>query len=112
MEHYRRSSHAVYDLKYHLVWITKYRKLVLQGPIATRVRELIREIGKSKDVEIVKGHRSRDHVHLFVSVPPNISVSDMLKSVKGKTRSFGPRCFTFWNLRIWHGRSIGCPNYS
>jgi putative transposase len=66
MEHYRRSSHTVYDLKYHLVWITKYRKPVLTGSIAIRLLELIREIRKSRDVEILKGHISRDHVHIFV----------------------------------------------
>ena len=85
MEHYRRSSHTVYDLKYHLVWVTKYRKPVLTGEIAIRLRELVREICKSKDIEILKGHISRNHVHIFVSVPPHISVSDLLKSVKGKT---------------------------
>ena len=83
MENYRRSSHSVYDLKYHLVWITKYRKPVLKGPVGIRLRELIREICKSKDVEIFKGHVSRDHVHIFVSVPPHISVSNLLKSIKG-----------------------------
>ena len=84
MEHYRRSSHTIYDLKYHLAWVTKYRKPILKGEIAVRLRELIREICKSKDVEIVKGHISRDHVHIFVLVPPHISVSDLLKSVKGR----------------------------
>ena len=74
MEYYRRSSHTVYDIKYHLVWITKYRKPVLRGAIAERVRDLIREICKARDVEILKGHVSADHVHIFVSVPPHISV--------------------------------------
>lgn len=72
MEHYRRSSHTVYDIKYHLVWITKYRKPVLKGEVATRLRELIREICKANDVEILKGHVSKEHVHIFVSVPPHI----------------------------------------
>ena len=67
MEHYRKSSHTVYDIKYHIVWITKYRKPVLRADIAQRVRELIREICRVNDVEIIKGHISRDHVHIFVS---------------------------------------------
>jgi putative transposase len=54
MEYYRKSSHTVYDLKYHLVWVTKYRKSVLRGEIAGRVRDLIREICKANDVEIIK----------------------------------------------------------
>ena len=84
MENYRRSSHSVYDIKYHIVWITKYRKPVLRGEIADRVRELIREICKAKNIEIIKGHISRDHVHLFVSVPPHLSVSKLVQSVKGE----------------------------
>ena len=85
MEHYRRSSHTVYDLKYHIVWITKYRKPILSSEIGKRVRDLIREICKAKDVEIIKGHVSRDHVHIFVSVPPHISVSQLVQALKGKT---------------------------
>ncbi len=70
MKNYRKSSHTVYDLKYHIVWITKYRKPVLRGDIAERLRDLIRQICKSNDVEIIKRHVSKDHVHVFVSVPP------------------------------------------
>ena len=105
MEHYRRSSHTVYDLKYHLVWITKYRKPVLTGPIATRLRELIREVCKSRDVEILKGHISRDHVHIFVSVPPHLSVSNLLKSIKGKTSRKMLMEFKALNRQFW-GRHL------
>ena len=43
MEHYRKSSHAIYDIKYHIVWITKYRKSVMTGKIASKTRELIQQ---------------------------------------------------------------------
>ena len=85
MKNYRKTSHSVYDLKFHLVWITKYRKPVLFGNVATRLRDLVREICKSMHVKILKGHVSKDHVHLLVSVPPYISVSELVKRVKGKT---------------------------
>ena len=85
MEKYRKTSHAVYDIKYHFVWITKYRKPVLLGDVATRLRDLIREICKSMDIEIIRGHVSKDHVHLFVSVPPHHPASTVMKRVKGKT---------------------------
>ena len=70
MQNYRTTSHSVYDLKYHVVWITKYRKKVLYGQVAERLRDLLREICKAKDVEIIKGSISKDHVYLFISVPP------------------------------------------
>ena len=106
MENYRKSSHTVYDLKYHLVWITKYRKPVLTGEIASRVRDLIREICKGKDIEIIKGHVSKDHVHIFVSVPPHLSVSHVMQSLKGKTSrkmmsEFKHLSRTFWGRHIW-----------
>ena len=67
------------------VWITKYRNPVLRGPIGDRVRELIREICRSKDVEIIRGHVSKDHVHVFVLAPPHLSVSQLVQSLKGKS---------------------------
>ena len=106
MDHYRKSSHTTYDIKYHLVWITKYRKPALVGEIAQRVRDLIREICRSKEVEIIKGHVSKEHVHIFVSVPPHLSVSDLMQSIKGKSSrrmmsEFKALSRTFWGRHIW-----------
>ena len=106
MKNYRKTSHSVYDIKYHLVWITKYRKPMLAGAVATRLRELIREICKTMDIEIIKGHVSKDHVHLFVSVPPYHSVSQVMKRIKGKTsrrllsesRILAKQC---WGRHLW-----------
>ena len=80
---YRKGSHTIYDIKYHIVWITKYRKLVLQGLVAERCRELVRQVCKANEVEIIKGHVSKDHVHLFVSVPPTLCVSKLVQLIKG-----------------------------
>ena len=106
MENYRKSSHTVYDIKYHLVWITKYRKPILRADIAHRARDLIREICRANDVEIIKGHISRDHVHIFVSAPPHLSVSQLVKSIKGKTSrkmmmEFKTLSRAFWGRHIW-----------
>ncbi|MBP7508260.1 MAG: IS200/IS605 family transposase [Prolixibacteraceae bacterium] len=106
MENYRKSSHTVYDIKYHIVWITKYRKQILRADIAERLRDLIREICRTNDVEIIKGHISKDHVHLFLSVPPHISVSQLVKFLKGKTSrkllmEFKTLSRTFWGRHIW-----------
>lgn len=106
MEHYRKSSHTIYDVKYHIVWITKYRKPVVRGEIAERLRDLIREICKARDIEILKGHVSRDHVHVFLSVPPNLSVSQLVQSLKGKTSrkllmEYKSLSRAFWGRHIW-----------
>ncbi|MEM9895832.1 MAG: IS200/IS605 family transposase [Bacteroidota bacterium] len=106
MQNYRKGSHTLYDLKYHLVWITKYRKKVLVGAVAERVRELIREICKVNEVEIIKGHVSQDHIHLFVSVPPKLSLSKLMQYLKGKTShkllfEFKHLQRQFWGKHIW-----------
>lgn len=106
MQNYRKGSHTLFDLKYHLVWITKYRKKVLVGEVAERSRELIREICKVNEVEIIKGHVSRDHIHLFVSVPPKLSVSKLMQYLKGKTShkmlfEFKHLQRQFWGKHIW-----------
>ena len=106
MQNYRKTSHTVYDIKYHLVWITKYRKKILKGELAKRVRELIREICKSNEVEIIKGHISSEHVHLFVSVPPHISVSKLMQYIKGKSSrkimsEFKTVSKMYWGRHFW-----------
>ena len=106
MQNYRKTSHSLYDCKYHIVWITKYRKKILSGVIAEQVRELIRKICKEHDVEIIKGHVSEDHIHLFVSVPPHLAISKLIQYLKGKSsyklmqnnKSISQQ---FWGRHLW-----------
>ncbi len=83
MKNYRKSSHSVYDCKYHIVWITKYRKKVLSGLVSIRVRELLKKICEENKVQIIKGHVAKDHVHMFVSVPPQLAISNLVRLLKG-----------------------------
>ena len=106
MQHYRKTSHTTYDCKYHIVWITKYRKKALGGLVGHRVRELIRGICKEHDVEILKGHVSKDHVHLFVSVPPHLSISKLVQYLKGKSsykllQENKQLSKQFWGRHLW-----------
>src|SRR5580692_5830287 len=84
MGDYRRGAHTVYEIHLHPAWTTKYRKAVWVGEAATRVRDLIREICGKHDVKITKGHVSKDHVHLLVSIPPQVTISRLLQWLKGK----------------------------
>jgi putative transposase len=106
MENYRKSSHSIYDIKYHIVWITKYRKSVITGKIATRTRELIRIICSTNDVQILSGHVSKDHIHLLVSVPPHLSASKLVQYLKGNTsyklqREFKELNKQYWGRHLW-----------
>lgn len=103
---YRKTAHSVYDIKYHLVWITKYRKPVLHGEVAKRLRKLVRQTCTAMDVYIISGHVAVDHVHLLVSVPPSIAVSELMKRVKGRSsrrllEEFGELSRQFWGRHLW-----------
>ena len=67
----------------HLVFVPKYRKAVLTGEVAIRVRDLLRQIAMEHELEIVSGKVARDHVHLFVSYRPNQQVSQIMQWLKG-----------------------------
>ena len=85
MAEYRHSAHAVFDLKYHMVWCTKYRKKVLRGRIAERARDLIRQICAARDVVIVRGAVSPDHIHLLLTAPPILSPAKLAQYIKGRS---------------------------
>ena len=103
---YRKTAHSVYDIKYHPVWITKYRKKVLKGQVGLRLRELVRQICAANDVIIESGSVQADHVHLLVSVPPKLSVSKLMQLLKGRTsrkllQEFEPLRREFWGRHMW-----------
>ena len=85
MKYYRTWSHTRYDLKIHLVFIPKYRKRVLFGKVAEELRKYIRQVCDELDIKIIKGKLALDHVHMFVSYPPTLSVSKMVQKIKWKS---------------------------
>jgi len=106
MQLHRKTSHTTFDLKYHLVWTTKYRKPILQGKTGYRARDLIREICDAHNIQILKGHISLDHIHIFISAPPQISVSRIAQYIKGKTsrkmlQEFPELKKKFWGQHLW-----------
>src|SRR5438270_2587436 len=105
MEHYRRTAHTRFDLKYHFVWITKYRKKLLQADVGVRLRQTVREICSESEAEVIEGHVSKDHVHLFVSCPPHISPSYLMQRFKGKSSRKLLQQFSHLNKERW-GRPL------
>src|SRR2546423_8069408 len=85
MVEYRHSAHAVWDIKYHMVWVTKYRYKILRGDVAERARELIRQICQAREVTIIRGAVSPDHIHVLVSVPPQLAPSKLVQYIKGRS---------------------------
>ncbi len=79
---FRRSAHAVYDCQYHLVWCPKYRKAILQGVIASRMRGLLSQIAAAYDIEIEEMEVAIDHVHVFCAFPPRLSIAQVVTRFK------------------------------
>lgn len=101
MSEYRKGAHTVYDIKYHVVWTTKYRYQILRGELGVRCRDLIREVCLQNEIMILKGHMKPDHVHLFVSVPPRLSVSKMMQYIKGKSSRKLQQVYPTLKKRYW-----------
>jgi putative transposase len=82
MKDYKHTSHTIYDCKYHIVWITKYRYKILTNEVWDKARELLREIAIRNEMKIYAWSINRDHVHMLLSIPPNISVSKAVQILK------------------------------
>ena len=78
-------SHSVWECKYHIVWIPKYRKKVLYGQIRQYLGETFHDLARQKECTIEEGHLMSDHVHILISIPPKYSVSQVVGFVKGKS---------------------------
>jgi putative transposase len=102
----RIGSHTVSWLTAHIVWVTKYRYKVLQGDIQNRCRELVKQICDAEDVRILKGVVSKDHVHIHVEYRPSLSVSNLVKRLKGRTsrrlqEEYPELSKRYWGQHFW-----------
>ena len=105
MAEYRQSAHAVFDLKYHMIWCTKYRKKVLRGRIAERARDLIRQVCQ-REVVIVRGTVSPDHIHMLLSAPPQLAPAKLVQFIKGRSsrrlqEEFPELRRKYWGQHLW-----------
>ena len=103
----RKSSHSIHQLQIHLVWITKYRYQVLQRDVQLRCRDLIKQTCNSLDIQILKGVVSKDHVHMHISYPPKLSVSEIVKRLKGRSGKLLLQEYPELKRRYWGGHFWG-----
>jgi putative transposase len=88
------------------VWVTKYRYKVLQGAMREKIREIIIQTCNEMGGHIVKGVLARDHVHMFLSIPPKLSLSDLMQRIKGRSSrriqmEFPELRKRYWGRRFW-----------
>ena len=101
MVEYRTNAHAMWDVKYHIVWITKYRYKVLRGEAAERARELIRQICAAREVTIIRGAVSPDHIHLLVEAPPQLAPAKLVQYLKERSSRMLQEEFAHLRKRYW-----------
>jgi putative transposase len=102
----RSGNHTISQLQVHIVWVTKYRYHVLKGDVQKRCRDLIVQVCDAEDIRILKGVVSKDHVHMHIEYPPSMSVSDIVKKLKGRTSrklqmEFKELSKRYWGKHFW-----------
>ncbi len=112
----RRTKHAVFDLKYHLVWIPKYRKHILEGEVAQYAKEVLQRIANEYGFWVDVMEVMEDHVHVFLEAPPRYSpaeVVQVMKSISARElfRRFPRLREQLWASELWSDgyfvRSVG-----
>ena len=106
---YIHARTCVYNINYHIVWCVKYRRKVLAGDIETRLYELLYQIAEEKGFTIIQCKVGEgDHIHCFVSAPPKISVTAIVKYLKGisgnrLSQEFPELRQHLWKGQLWNG---------
>ena len=103
---YSSAAHTRFYHRFHVVWVTKYRYKVLEGRMRERIREIIVQTCDELGVHIVKGVLARDHVHMFLSIPPKLALSDVMQRIKGRSSrriqmEFPELRKRYWGRRFW-----------
>ena len=103
---YQNAGHAKYDIKYHIVLVTKYRDKILNNEICQRLKLLLIQTCQSRGITILSGHIAKDHVHILVSCPPSLSPSKIVQYLKGRSsrilQSEYPQLRKrYWGQHLW-----------
>ena len=106
MEMQESLKHTVWDCKYHVVWIPKYRRKVVYNDLWRELGEVFRELAKQKESTVEEGHLQADHLHMLISIPPKYSVAQVVGFMKGKSaihiaRTFMNRRKNFMGENFW-----------
>ena len=110
MRRYQLGAHTKSELKVHLIWIPKYRKKVLVGPVAIRARDVLRQIAMEHELDIITGKVASDHVHMFLTYRPTQDISKIMQWLKGISSRILLSEFPHLKKQFW-GRHLGARGY-
>jgi putative transposase len=100
----KRTSHAVYDTSYHLVWCPKYRKKIFEREeVKERAVQLIREINEEYGFDVIEMEIAIDHVHILLSFPPRYSIGEVVRIIKSISARQLFRAFPMLKRKLWAG---------
>ena len=98
----QKQGHVVYHTRYHVVFVTKYRRKVLKGGVGEYLKVKLQEVKEYyPDLEILEAKTDEDHVHLLVSIPPKMAVSQAVRIIKANTGRALRRKFPFLQKLYW-----------
>ena len=78
-------SYSTWNCKYHIVFAPKYRRMVIYGKLKAEIGGILRELCDRKGVEIIEANACPEHIHMLVSIPPKMAVSEFVGYLKGKS---------------------------
>ena len=108
----RRSSHAVYKTEYHIVWVTKYRNKILNKGVSEYLKIKLREIRKyHPDVIIQEIGIDKDHIHIYIVIPPKYAISKIVQKMKSSTSRGLKEKFDFLKKVYWGTNSVWSVGY-
>jgi putative transposase len=108
----RLSGHGAYRTEYHVVWITKYRRRILNPGVKGYLEKLFPKVIRSMPgCEIVKYNMQVEHIHMVIIIPPKYAVSDVVGRLKGQTASILRKKFDWLKKVYWKENVVWSPGY-
>ena len=81
----KKLEHSSYRCQYHIVFAPKYRRKVIYGELKADIGKILRKLCNEKKVEIIEAEACPDHIHMLVSIPPYLSISQFMGYIKSKS---------------------------
>ena len=111
MSRFHKLSHTIWHCQYHIVWVPKYRYRILKGPVGIEVHNCIQVFSGYKGCDVIELNVQKDHIHLIIMVPPKLSISELMGTLKGRTAIRILKQFSYLKEKPYWGNHFWAPGY-